>query len=247
MKSLKNVFKIIELLRKNKEMRLQEIADELGMYKSMVHRIISDLNENGYVKRNNFTMKYSIGLKFLDISKEVIENLDVRQAAYDIVRELNKITKETIHMAMFLNNQAIYVDKVETEHPIRTFSQIGMRPSFYCTGVGKAIIAFQSPEIINQILDSITFIKFTKNTLTSKEKFLKEINKIQKDGYALDNEEHAEKIICIAAPIRDYTENVVASISITTVTYRMSIKDILKYKDLIINSAYMISKKLGCK
>ena len=247
MKSLDKVFSIIELLKKNKEMRLQEIADELDIYKSTVHRLISELCVYNYVERDNITKKYRLGLKFLDIASYVISNLDIREAAREGIEEINNITKETVHLAILLDGKAIYIDKKESHHSIRMYSQIGKGAPLYCTGVGKAILAYQPPEILNNLLKTITFHKYTKSTIMSRKQLLTEIDEIKINGYALDNEEHEENIGCIAVPIRDYTKKVIASISITAILYRMKLLDLLKYKDIILEKSYEISKKLGYK
>ena len=145
MKSLEKVFRIIELLEKNQEMKLQDIANELSMYKSTVHRIVSELCEYNYLERHEETKKYKLGLKFVDISSHVIDNMDIRELAKKSIEELNVITKETIHLAMFIDNQAVYIDKKESTHAIRMYSKIGKVAPLYCTGVGKAIVAFQTP------------------------------------------------------------------------------------------------------
>jgi len=247
MKSLDKVFTIIELLKKNKEMRLQEIANELNMYKSTIHRLISELCMHNYVGRDDITKKYRLGLKFLDISSYVIENLDIRKAARKSMEEINNITKETVHLAILLDNKAIYIDKKESHHSIRMYSQVGKDVPLYCTGIGKAILAYQPPEILSNLLESITFHKYTKSTIVSRKQLLTEIDEIKKNGYALDNEEHEENIGCIAVPIRDYTKKVIASISVTAILYRMKLEDLLEYKNIILEKSYEISKKLGYK
>ncbi len=245
MNSLHKIFSIIELLKKHGEMKLQEIADQLSLYKSTVHRLVTELRAFNYLERNNETKKYRLGIKFLDISSVVIENLDIREKAKKYIEELNTITKETVHLALLLDGYAIYIEKRESPHSIRMYSQIGKVAPLHCTGVGKAILAFQSPEIMDRLLDSITYHKYTKNTRIDKQQLIKEIEKIRKMGYAVDNEEHENNIICIAAPIRDYTKKVNASISITTISYRMSMEDLLKYKDLLLEKSFEISRGLG--
>lgn len=245
MKSLEKVFRIIELLEKTQEIKLQDIANELSMYKSTVHRIVSELCEYNYLERHEETKKYKLGLKFVDISSHVIDNMDIRELAKKSIEELNVITKETIHLAMFIDNQAVYIDKKESTHAIRMYSKIGKVAPLYCTGVGKAIVAFQTPEIVQQLLDSITFHKYTEHTIESREQFLKEIEEIRKNGYAVDRGEHEENVACIAAPIRDYSKKVIASLSITAILYRMKMEELLAYKYLLVEKAQDISRSLG--
>ncbi len=245
MKSLSKVFDIIEVLKNNGEIRLQDIATKLNLNKSTVHRLVTELNKYNYIERNDETKRYRLGVKFLDISSSIIENLDIRDRAKKCIDELNTITKETIHLAMLLGNHAIYIDKKDSLHAIRMHSQIGGVAPLYCTGVGKAILAFQPPEILDNLINSIKFHKFTENTITRRDQLFKEIDEIKRLGYALDREEHEKNIICIAAPIRNYTKRVIASISITDILYRSEIKSILKYKDILLQKSNEISKSLG--
>ena len=247
MKSLGKIFTIIELLKKNKEMRLQEITNETGICKSTVYRLISQLCKYNYLEKKHETKKYKLGLKFLEISSYIIENLDIREIARDSIKELNDITKETIHLAMLSGDKVVYIYKKESAHIIRMYSQIGKVAPLYCTGVGKAILAFQSQDVLNRLLDSVEFYKYTRNTITDKKRLLNEIDIIKKSGYSTDNEEHEKGIACIAAPIWDHENKIVASVSITCLKYRMKFEELLKYKNIILEKSYEISKKLGYK
>lgn len=247
MNSLNKVFAIIELLKKNGELRLQDIADNLGLHKSTAHRLVSELCALNYLDKRSETKRYRLGLKFLDISSTIIGNLDIREQARQSIEELNALAQETIHLAMLLGNQVIYIDKKESPHSIRMYSQIGRGAPLYCTALGKVILAFQAPEIQKKLLDSITFSKCTDNTITSREELMRELDAIRKKDYATDNEEHEKNIGCIAAPIRDYTKRVVAAISITAILYRLGMKDLMKYKDILIEKCHEVSKKLGYK
>ena len=226
-------------------MKLQEVANDLNIHKSTVHRIISSLCAYGYVQRSDETKKYRLGLKFLDISSTIIGNLDIREVAKKSIEELNNITKETVHLAMLLGNQVIYIDKKESLYSIRMYSEIGKNAPLHCTGVGKVILAFQPPKIQEKLLDSITFHKYTENTIVSMKQLMREVEEIREKGYALDKEEHEKNIGCMAVPIRDYTKKVIASISVTAILYRMNIEDLIKYKNMVLEKGYEISRKLG--
>jgi len=245
MKSLSKVFAIIELLKKNKEIKLQEIANDLNMHKSTVYRIISDLCAYDYVQRSDETKKYRLGLKFLDISASIIDNLDIREVAKKSIEELNNITKETVHLAVLLGNQVVYIDKKESPYLIRMYSEIGKSAPLHCTGIGKVILAFQPPKIQEKLLDSITFHKYTENTIVSMKQLMREVEEIREKGYALDKEEHEKNVGCIGVPIRDYTKKVIASISVTAILYRMKMEDLIKNKDVVLEKGYEISRKLG--
>ena len=244
MKSLAKVFKIIELLKGKKGIKLQQITKTLDLPKSTTHRILTELIKNKYVYKdeNNY---YRLGYKFLEISSNIIDNYDLREIAEGSIDKLNEMTKETIHLAILLDNQLTYIDKRESQHSIKMVSQIGKSGPIYCTGVGKALLAFQPQEVIDDILANTDLYRFTKNTITSKDLLLQELSKIRTNGYAVDVEEHENHIGCIAAPIWNNENKVIGSISITAILINKKFEEVLKYKDLLINECQKISKRLG--
>ena len=245
MKSLDKVFNIIELLKNEKSLRLQDIADSLNLNKSTTHRILYKLVKNNYLKKDNENKKYSLGFKFLEISGFLIEDSNLIRDSRESVVKLNKLTRETIHLAMIVSDQIVYMDKKESTQGIRMYSQIGRSVPLYCTGVGKAILAFQNHELRDKLIDTIKFYKYTDNTITNRDALIKELEKIKKNGVALDREEHEKGIGCIAAPIRDHSNNVIASISITALLYRMNIEKLFSFRGVLVEECRNISKKLG--
>jgi IclR family transcriptional regulator, KDG regulon repressor len=248
MKSLDKVFKIIELLRENSELGLKELSEKLDMNKSTTYRMLSSLAKNNYIEKNLETKKYKLSIKFVEIGNQVLQNLDIINIAKKYIDELNSTTKGTIHLAILSKDKVMYIDKRESLSPIRLHSQIGKTTPWHCTGVGKVILAFQSKEFIKNTIESIDFYKYTDNTITNKEEFLKELSKIEKLGYATDREEHAKNVGCIAVPIRDHSTRVIASVSVTFIFEIENLdKYLVKYKDLILKNSMLISQKLGYK
>jgi IclR family transcriptional regulator, KDG regulon repressor len=203
------------------------------------------LAENNLVKRNNETKKYSLGIGFVPLAMNVLENLDTRTIADPYLRAINEETQETIHLAVLLNDQVIYVDKRESFHSIRMYSLVGKAAPIHCTGVGKAVLAFQPENLMNRIMDKCTFEPFTEHTITNRESLRKECEEIRQNGYALDREEHEKGIMCIAAPIRDHTDSVIAAMSITTIIQRSKIAELVGYKRSLTEKCNNISKELG--
>jgi DNA-binding IclR family transcriptional regulator len=246
MKTLDRFFSIIDVLEKNKKMRLQEIADCLNLDKSTVYRFVTKMSKYKFVEREPETKKYMLGLRFLNISSRIIERLDIKEKSKESLDNLSEITQETIHLGMLWGNEIMYIDKKESNNPIRMYSQVGKTIPIYCTAMGKVILAFQDAEKIEQIINSITFKRNTPNTIVNKEGLLNEIAAVRENGFAIDKEEHENGITCIAASIRDYTQEVIAAISITKILSQYKTEDVIQYKDLIISESKNISRKLGC-
>lgn len=243
--TLVRLFKIIDLLENSSELRLKDISDKLGIDTSTCHRYLKTLLKYNYVKMNPSNKKYSLGLKFLNISTKIIDSIDIRNIAHPHLIELGKQTNETIHLTTFDGKRVVYIDKIESSEPIRMYSRIGNIAPINCTAAGKAILAFQNSELISEIIQGLDFIPLTKNTITDKEKFLKELEKIRKSGFAIDDSEHEENICCIAAPIRDYSRKVKYAVSISAIKTRMSLSKLVTFKDILLEKANIISKELG--
>lgn len=245
--SFEKMFSIIYYLKNKKTARLQDISIDLGLAKSTTHRILNTLEGQRFVVKDEESKKYSLGLGFVDLGLDVLENLDIREAARPVLDELNDKTEETVHLALFTDDQVVYMDKRESRHVIRMYSVIGKVAPIHCTGVGKAALAFQDQETIGRVITAIELQKFTDNTITDRNRLLHELEEIRKRGYAIDREEHENHILCIAAPIRNHYSKVIASLSITTFLHRMDIEYLLQYKDLLLEKCFEISQNLGCK
>jgi DNA-binding IclR family transcriptional regulator len=245
MTSFEKVFSIIDYLQKYREARLQDIYTCLDMTKSTAHRLLSTLATHNFVKRNNETKKYSLGVGFLRPALSVLEGLDVRKVAAPYLDRINQKTHETVHLAMLLDDHVVYVDKRESRHMVRMFSLVGKFAPVHCTGVGKAIMAYQDEETVDRVLSQNDLYQFTSNTIVTQEQLKKELREICYNGFALDREEHEENIICIAAPIYDHTGSVSASMSITTLLHRMKLKELLNYKEDLLEVCGQISQELG--
>lgn len=245
MRSLKKVFKIIEALKNHREARLFEIAEYTGINKSTAYRILGELAKEDYVQINPDGKKYSLGLKFVDIANSLMENFSLIKASKEVIDDLNNRTKETIHLVLLLGEKAIYIDKRESKNPVRMYSRIGLEVPFYCTAVGKAILANMPEQQREEIIENIEFVRHTAKTITSKNDLREEIKNIQKQGFAVDNQEIQDNIICVAAAIKDYRSKVVGALSITLTLYSLHIDNPQIYADLVIESAERISRNLG--
>jgi len=245
MKTLEKAFKIIELIEENDGLKFNDIIELTSFKKSTVHRFLSFLVKSKYIRKDRKTSNYELGIKFLGISSKVLSNLNIRDNAEQYLYELSKATGETVHLAMLIGEDVIYIDKKESNQAIRMISQIGKTARLYCTGVGKVIFAFQNKRFIEKELNEIDLKKYTDNTIVNREDFIQELKEIRKKGFSLDREENERGICCIAAPIRDHSGNVIASISISAVKIRMDIDGLLKYRDMILDRADLISRSLG--
>jgi IclR family KDG regulon transcriptional repressor len=244
-KTLQRFFQIIELLEQKEGLRLQQIADRLNLDKSTVFRFLSSAREYGYVTKDDDTSKYSLGYRFLSIASQISGTLDVRKIAHPHLVELERLTGETIHLTIFDGENVVYIDKVESQRPVRMYSRIGNVAPVHCTAVGKAILAFQEDEQVDRILSTEGLRPYTPNTITDREELKRELGRVRVSGFAVDRREHESEICCVAAPVWDGRGAVDAAISISAVSSRTDLPELLRYTPVLKEKCCLISRALG--
>jgi DNA-binding IclR family transcriptional regulator len=122
---------------------------------------------------------------------------------------------ETVHLCIEDRGEVIYIDKIESNQTIRMYSRIGSRAPIYCTAVGKVLLSGMDQDKKNETISKMKFIPKTPTTITSKKEFLEEIEKVDSQGYALDNSENEASLMCVAFPIFDHNGKIIASFSVS--------------------------------
>ena len=236
---------IIKLLaKKESPMKLTEIADELDINKSTLHGIISTLKYHGFIDQDKETQKYRLGMYLVELGNIVTKSLDIRTITSPTINDVCEKLSETVHIGMLDGYEVVYVDKKESNQSMRIFTTIGARKPAYCTGVGKAMIAYLDEEILRGSLPE-KLEKITYNTITDKEILMEELKKIREDGIAFDHEENIEGLTCVAAPIFDGTGRAKYSLSVSGPTIRMNQQKIDEAIQVVKEAAKKISKELG--
>lgn len=238
---------ILKLLAdKGREMKLTEISDELDINKSTLHGIISTLKYHGYVDQDGKTQKYRLGLYLIELGEIAAKSLDIINITSPVIEQVSQTLSETVHIASIDNFEVVYVNKRESNQSMRIFTSIGSRNPAYCTGVGKAILAFMDEDKIGELIPE-KLEKFTPNTITDKKEFLRALKKIKENGYAFDKEEFSVGLTCVAFPIFDSNGDPKYSISVSGPTVRMTEEKIDEAIKILKKASLEISRNLGYK
>jgi DNA-binding IclR family transcriptional regulator len=170
--------------------------------------------------------------------------LDLRQEAKPVLAEIGDATGETCHLAIRDGRQIVYIEKLESTQPVRMHSWIGATNPMYCTGVGKAILAFSDESVQSQVLAD-DLVKRTANTITEPEALREELATIRQRGFSIDNEENERSIRCAAAPVFDHTGQVVAGLSVSGPTYRLPDERLQEVGKVVMEVGLRLSTSLG--
>jgi DNA-binding IclR family transcriptional regulator len=245
-KSVSRALDIITLVSMKKGgLGVTEIAKQIDINKSSVYRILSTLVQYGYIEQDGETGKYKLGYKFLEISSKLLESIDLRAEARPFLQELENETNEVIHLVVYDQGEVVYIEKLEGNETLRMHSKVGKRAPMHCTSVGKAILAYLPSSVVLDILERKGMPVHTDKTITEKEEFLKELSQVRQKGFALDLEENEYGITCIAVPIFDHLGKVIAAVSISGPTMRMTDDRMNTLKSIMVKTGKAVSARLG--
>ncbi|HSQ86569.1 MAG TPA: IclR family transcriptional regulator [Desulfobacterales bacterium] len=247
MNPLFKVFSIIETIiaGQDKGVTYSEIVAALNLPKSSVHRILKDLIELGYLSFNPETKKYFGSLRLAALGAEVMSNFQLRDHVRPHLLELHRETDHTTNLGVLDGIMGVFVDKIESkDFGIKLFSEIGKTFPLHCTGLGKTLLAFSSNDTVVKFLES-PIEALTDKTITDPEVFKRELALIRDRGYAIDNEEITRGIMCVAAPVFGFNEEMVGAISLTFPAYINDDRGIKPEIEAIKKYAALISGHLG--
>ncbi|WP_054711500.1 IclR family transcriptional regulator [Bacillus sp. JCM 19041] len=221
--SVERAADVLELfIKSNQERSVKEISEEMSLSKSTVHGIIKTLEHRGFLQQNEIDAKYKLGLKLFELGNAVLADLDVRSLARPIMNWLVGELQETIHLVSFDQNEAVYVEKIDGVQALRIYSQIGKRAPLHCSGVGKAILAYQTETEARRLLGQGELRSFTAHTMTTIDQVINHMKDVRNRGYAVDDEEMEIGLRCVAAPIFNHRGEAVAAISCSAPIFRMN-------------------------
>lgn len=243
--SLVKSLQVIEILSKNPQgLSLLEMSTMLGFPKSTIHHILNTFLTYHYVAQDPETKKYSLGLKFLSISKTLLDNIDVRKIANKYLRRLHEVARETVHLAVLRNGRVVYIDKMEKPGGLSLATYVGFSTDPHAAAGGKVLLSEMSHEEIKAIYREKPLERYGKNTITSLPLLFRELEKAKKKGYAIDDEEYYEGVRCVAAPIRAGGK-IVAAVSITGSIFTMTLERIQgELLGLVMETAGNISSEM---
>lgn len=232
------------------ELSFSEILLRVKLHKSTLYRLLEALQSHGLIGRDPVTQKYHLGLKLLELGSLAGGRLEAVKPAMPILQQLARQTGETAHLCILDGTEVVYVAKVLGTQAFHVPSTVGRRNPAYCTGVGKAILAQLEPEQLDLYLAKVRgtpLRAMTKRTITSLDELVRTLAHDRERGYSVDDEEISEGLRCVGAPVRDYTGNVVAGISIAGPSVRVTKAQIPALGRMVIAAADEISAKLGCR
>ena len=221
-----------------------DLSRRLEIPKSSASYILRALEKHGYVRRDDGG-KYRLGMKVLSLSRNALTGLDVREVALPVMRELVNRSHLTVHLAILDGDEAVYIEKVDSPGFIKMDTWVGKRMEIHTTAVGKALAAFEPEEKIQRIVRDRGLRRVTPKSITSVQRFAKELDRVREAGYGIDDEENSLGVRCLGAPIFNEDDRVEAAIGMSATLSQVPKDAVPRYVEMVKEAARKVSVQLG--
>lgn len=223
--------------------RFSELLDASPFPKATLYRFVQTLTNQGMLAFDPDRGTYAPGVRLVRLAHAAWQQASLAPIARAHIDLLSADVGETVHLAQLDAAQVIYVDKRNAADPVQMYSQAGKVGPAYCTGVGKAMIAYLPDAELAEVLAQQSYHRFTDQTHTTAESLRAELADIRANGYGFDREEHEPGIICIAVPILTETARVLGALSVTSTTTRTNLAGLESLVPRIKTTADAISRE----
>ncbi len=224
---------------------LAKLSQELNMHPSTVHRLLKTLMERRFVRRDPLTRQYALGFRLVELGSAVPYQTHLIETARPILTALVQDVGETANLVVRYQDDAVYIDQVQCNAVVTAFTQTGARAPLHCTGVGKVFLAHSSPGDFERFIEGASLPAYTSHTMTNPYVLKEHLERIRKQGFALDNEERELGTHCLAAPVRDASGAVIAAISVSGPAQRLQENRLNSVASQVRRAAAEISTRMG--
>ncbi|MEU7815937.1 IclR family transcriptional regulator [Pseudonocardia sp. NPDC049154] len=197
------------------ELRIGEIAGRTGLAKATVSRLVAELVEHGFLERSGKNVR--LGLRFFELGERAARPRELRKLALANMADLRNATRQTVHLAVLDGTEVVYVAKLRSRTAPPMSSRVGGRLAAHATGVGKALLAWAEPAVVDAVV-AAGLPALGPGTITDDTALRAELARIRERGVAYEREESGPGVLCAAAPIRPASGTVIAALSVTAHT-----------------------------
>jgi IclR family pca regulon transcriptional regulator len=229
----------------NHPMTLSGIARAASTSNATATRICHTLTQMGFIDRDE-QRRFFLTPRILSLGHSAVCSMGWRNVAQHYLERLSFDLKETVNLSVMDGFELIYIARVNTDRILPFDLQLGSRLPVYCTSMGKALVAFSPPEMIEQVLENVNFAPLTHRTITDREQYMAELEKVRAKGYAVNDEELSVGLRSVAAPVLDSQGWSQAAINIAVPTTRYSLGRLeSELAPAVVRTAREIMRALG--
>jgi IclR family acetate operon transcriptional repressor len=224
---------------------LSEVAHEVGLPNSTAHRLLTTLQNERYVRFDNERSAWAIGVQAFRVGSVFVRSRDIVTIARPYMRRIMEQSGETVNLGILDRGEVIYLAQVECQKMMRAIAGPGGRAPVHCSGMGKAILSHLDGSVADKIIQTLELRRETSSTITAAPELKREIGAVRERGYAIDDEENAVGLRCVASVIFDEHAQPLAGLSISGPTARITDQRIPGLGQAILSIAGEITAELG--
>ncbi len=244
--SVRNALRVLKAFRAGPgELGVSDIARDLGLGKSTVHRLVRTLVAEGFLTQDRGSGRYRLGLVLAELGAAATMDVNFHAAAIGPLEELWKLTGETVQLAVLDGRQVVFVERIESPNTLRLFNQVGRRNWAHASATGKALLAHLPPQELDRLLDGWELQAVTPHTITDHQVLRDELAVVRARGYSQNVNESSIGIVSVGAPIRNAAGEVVAAVSSAGPALRLQATAMEDHAGAVLAAAEAISRNLG--
>lgn len=221
---------------------MSQIAQQVGIHKSTVHRLLATLEDKNFVERDPATGLYRLGINLLHMAYLTLDQNDLRRICRPFLLDLKDQFRETVNLSVLDGANMVYLDVIESPQRVKLAATTGQRLPAFCTASGKAFLAYSKEEVVLGVIDQGLPAQ-TEHTIVTKERFLENLKDIRERGFALSSEEFEDGINAVAAPVLDREDIPIAAIAVAGPSFRLTKAQMLEIGPFLQHTAAEIAQE----
>jgi IclR family transcriptional regulator, KDG regulon repressor len=228
----------------DRDLAAAEIARQLRLHKSTVHRLLVVLEHYRLIKKGP-EGTYRLGTRLIELGECAIARLKLSERAESFLRDIANQTGEGAHVTILSGTEMLSVAHVEGRWSLQSLTRTGQRTHIHCTAAGKAVLAFMPEEACDDLIAKLSMARYTPRTLVKPTALKMNLIGVRDAGFAIDDEEFEEGLRCVGAPVFDHRGHVIASISMAAPVFRLRKERVPQVARIVMTAARGLSAELG--
>jgi DNA-binding IclR family transcriptional regulator len=226
---------------------MAEVSRRIGLHPSTTFHLLRTMAALGYLVQDETSRQYRLGSKIFQLAASAWTEVQLLRISAPLLTEMAQQTGETSHLAIFDNGEVIVINKIDGGGPVRLSDRVGYPRPAHATAIGKVLLAHLSEVEQKAFLGRHELRSCTPRTITAVPVLEQELARVRDQGYAFDDEEFAQGIRCLAAPVRNFTGDVAAAVGISGPVWRVSLDRVAQLTDVVKTMARRLSEHFGCR
>jgi len=247
--AVKTVAKVLDLLEHvaaaKRAVSISELAVMTRINVSTAHRLMQTLARRNYVEQDPATRAYRLGPRVLELGSAYAGSLDLIGAARPRIEELRDRAGETVHLAILSDRDVVEICTAASRQVVTVSRGTGRRDPAHCTATGKVLLAFLPPGELERFFATGPLQKLTPQSITDRDELIAELERVRKNGYAIDNEELCADLCCIGVPVRNPSGRTAAALSLAMPKVRFHSRKVSEWVEMLTETSARISSALA--